>query len=84
MFINLNLWNEKFNSLDVKNLVSSLSEKIEYWDQDVLNYVFDENYLEISPFNYVGRHTVNKKYILQRIVLFIFAETTNHGQLQVL
>ena len=74
MFINLNLWNEKFNSLDVKNLVSSLSEKIEYWDQDVLNYVFDENYLEISPqFNYVVRHTVNKKYILPRNCLVHFA-----------
>ena len=71
------------NSLDVKNLVSSLSEKIEYWDQDVLNYVFDENYLEISPqFNI--EHTVNKKYILPRNCLVHFAKTTNHGQLQVL
>ena len=38
---------EKIN-YDYENLFKKMSHKLNYWDQDLLNFLFDSNYSELD------------------------------------
>lgn len=49
LLINLDYWRENNVEQEFKNFLASSPEKIQFHDQDVLNYVFHENALFIPP-----------------------------------
>ena len=54
MFINYNKWIAENLSIKLLDTLEAITDKIEYWDQDVLNTYFDGNYFEINEtFNYL-------------------------------
>lgn len=70
MIVNLKKWNENAYSTKAINLVEALKEKAKFWDQDVLNALFDGNYLSLDTnLNYrtAGlnkRNNIDKKIFL--------------------
>ena len=54
MIINLASWRNLNIKRKLINALENLHEKIKLWDQDLLNHVFDGNYIEIEEkYNYV-------------------------------
>ena len=54
MFINFKRWVESDLSFKLQKHLIEISDKIEYWDQDVLNSYFDGNYYELNEkYNYL-------------------------------
>lgn len=49
MIINLKKWREDKVENQLINFICSSSEKIKYWDQDVLNYCFKNKWLRLNP-----------------------------------
>lgn len=46
--MNINLHNWRNLSIDFYGLLDSFGERLQYWDQDLLNYIFDGSYLELD------------------------------------
>jgi len=57
MIINLKIWEQESIFEKLIECMYSIKDKIVAWDQDVLNSVFDGNYLELSnKFNHFASH----------------------------
>lgn len=48
LVINFQSWNKKNKKNEFINNLNKIKEKILWWDQDVLNYTYDGEYLELS------------------------------------
>ena len=54
MVINLDLWKENNTEDKARDKMVSLADKIQFWDQDILNSIFDGDYVELdSKLNYI-------------------------------
>lgn len=54
MFVEYNKWIDNDLSNKLQNHISTIKDKIIWWDQDVMNNYFDGNYMEISTnLNYI-------------------------------
>ena len=70
MIVNLKKWNENDYSTKAISLVDSLREKAKFWDQDVLNAMFDGNYLSLdNNLNYRTAGLENGKDIDEKIFI---------------
>ena len=48
MFVNHEYWLNKNVYGDLLNSIEKIKEKLEFWDQDVLNFFFDGDYIELN------------------------------------
>jgi lipopolysaccharide biosynthesis glycosyltransferase len=66
MIINLKIWGQENIFEDLIDCMHDIKDKIVSWDQDVLNSVFDGNYLELSyKFNhFAAQYNTNEEEIL--------------------
>ena len=46
--INYRFWKSQGLGQKLLNAMDEICEKVNFWDQDILNYVIDGNYLSIS------------------------------------
>jgi len=70
MIVNLKKWNENDYSTKAINLIESLKENAKFWDQDVLNAMFDGNYFSLdNNLNYRTAGLENSKDIDEKIFI---------------
>jgi lipopolysaccharide biosynthesis glycosyltransferase len=70
MIINLAKWKENEYSTKSIKLIETLKEKAKYWDQDVLNSLFDGNYLSLdNNLNYRTGYAEQKIPIEKKIFI---------------
>ena len=50
MFINLSLWNENKIENISQEKMRTMSNKLQFWDQDILNSIFDGDYVELREY----------------------------------
>jgi len=49
LLLNLKKWREENIEIDMLDFINNFPEKIKYWDQDVLNYCFKNNWKKLDP-----------------------------------
>ena len=67
---------------DLLNSIEKIKEKLEFWDQDVLNFYFDSDFIEINnKLNYNLDITSEESNIeeIEKLFLFITKEAISRG-----
>ncbi|GIR19822.1 hypothetical protein CM15mP35_00830 [bacterium] len=72
MVIDFKAWKENNLKQKLLSAMDKIYDKVNFWDQDILNFVFDGKYLEISRnFNFSTQLNSNVKNIDLRSVIFL-------------
>ena len=78
MVINFKAWKENNLKQKLLSAMDKIYDKVNFWDQDILNFVFDGKYLEISRnFNFSTQLNSNVKNIDLRSVIFLHYSGSN-------